>query len=383
MKGDERGLVLEIQGQEVIVLTPGGEFRRVKAPQPFPKVGEEIMLPPTSSWMWSRVRLTFAVAALIFLAFGLARIFGPGGLAIEKPSLYVAVDINPSLELALNKEERVVEANSLNTEGKVLLEGLNLRGQHVQDAIRIISKAALEKGYLHPGEEGFLIISVVAEEETEEEIEALDQLAGNLAKAAEEVLQAKHVKAIVKANTFEVELRKQAAKLGLSPGKYALYLKALEAGIPVTVEELREQGALKALRRAGLDPRNLLDSVLPGARGKGKQSLAPVNSEEGIRGVQGENKEKPLPPEGRTEKKLPEGIPSGEGGAQDIEGAEEKIERGKGSREAPKAVGPSQGQEGLDSPRGIKGGNVYPSKDTTIPGRLEESKGGEGRKGGK
>ncbi|MCG0277510.1 MAG: anti-sigma factor domain-containing protein [Thermanaeromonas sp.] len=366
MGDDERGLVLDIQGKEVIVLTPQGEFRRVKAPHSLPGIGEEITLPSASPRMWVGVRLALAVAALIFLAFGLARVLEPGGVALAQPSFYVAVDINPSIELAVDKEEKVIEASPLNADGKDLLEGLKLKGQKVQDAIRTVTRAALEKGYLKPGEDGFLMISVISgqEMEAEEEIKALDKLAGNLARAAEEIVKAGHVEAKVKAGAFNMELREEAAKLGLSTGKYALYLKTLETGVPITVEELKEKGMLKTLRSRGADPGELLDSVLSDFVGKGKENLEPGSSQAGNRGVKGEDKGNK---EGLAKEKL-QPQERGTGG------------KGIGSGEVPKAGGPSKEQEGLHNFRG-KGSTGYSSKDVTGPGRSEESKGGEKRKG--
>lgn len=382
MGGDERGLVLEIQGKEVIVLTPQGEFRRVRAPQPCPSVGEEVMLPPVSSWTWSRVKLAMAVMTLVFLAFGFSRIFGFIGLAGKEPYFYVAVDINPSLELILNKQEKVMEAKPLNMDGKVLLEGLNLKEQDVEEALKIISKAALEKGYLRQGEEGFFLISVVPGKG--KETEGLDQLAGKLAKVAEGVLQAEHVEVIVRAGTFKVELREQAARLGLSPGKYALYLKALEAGLPVTVEELKEKGALKALRQAGADPQKLWDSTSVNVKGKEKQYLSPVNPEAGSQGLEKENRgnkeslpEKDLPsrPEKRPEEKPPRGISGGEKEAQDVGIVEKRVEGGKSSRRSLEVEEIPERKGGSSGPQDIKVDPRHSGKNVGIPGRPEENKG--------
>ncbi|SMB98857.1 Anti-sigma factor N-terminus [Thermanaeromonas toyohensis ToBE] len=388
MGADERGLVLEIRGKEAIVLTPQGEFRRVRVPQPFPSIGEEIMLPPASSWTWARMKFAATAVALVFLAWGLSRIFSPGILARQQPAFYVAIDINPSLELVLNTQEKVMEANSLNTDGKVLLEGLNLRGQDVQDALRTLAKVALEKGYLRPGEEGFLLVSVVPGKETEEGIEAGDRLAGRLAKVAEEVLRAERVEPVVKAGTFKVELRKQAARLGLSPGKYALFLKALEAGLPVTVEALKERGALKALRQAGADPQKLWDSIVPDVRDKGEQHFNPVSPKEGSHVLERENREnkeglpkKNLPPlpEGRLEEKPSRESPGVEKEGQDIGTAQKRGETGKAPIVFPKRE-ETPGKKGdAFSPQDIKVNPEHPSKGVRIPERMEENK--EGNRG--
>ena len=48
---------------------------------------------------------------------------------VQRPVSYVSIDVNPSIELALNRFDRVVYAAAYNLEGEEILNGLSLKGK--------------------------------------------------------------------------------------------------------------------------------------------------------------------------------------------------------------------------------------------------------------
>lgn len=260
MAGAERGVVLEIKGGKVIVLTPEGEFRQLRPVGPLPSVGEEIMLAPAkpSAPAWRKIAAMVAAIGLLVLGMPWVRAFLPG---TQEPAFYISVDINPSVELTVNNRERVIEARALNNEGEAMLAGLNLKGQVAEAAIGALAREAVKQGYYRLGQEGILLLTVVPAVETEEKVLAGDQLAARLATAAEKVLQEDKIIPVVKSLTLQPILRENAFKVGLSPGKYAVLLEALAAGVPVSDESLKQQRIAEVLSRAGGDWRKVLQSL--------------------------------------------------------------------------------------------------------------------------
>ena len=61
----------------------------------------------------------YSVVAILFLALVSAGLYGlnlyPGG---RLAAYYITVDINPSVELTLNKHQRVIKVEGLNDDGK-------------------------------------------------------------------------------------------------------------------------------------------------------------------------------------------------------------------------------------------------------------------------
>ncbi len=61
---------------------------------------------------------------------------------------YVTIDINPSVELIVNGNEKVVYANALNEDAEVLLAELDLIGMDVEAATDLIIETAIALGYI-------------------------------------------------------------------------------------------------------------------------------------------------------------------------------------------------------------------------------------------
>lgn len=60
----------------------------------------------------------------------------------------VLLDVNPSIELTLNADERVTAAAALNDDGATVLDGMDLAGSDLEVAMNAVIGAMLRKGYL-------------------------------------------------------------------------------------------------------------------------------------------------------------------------------------------------------------------------------------------
>lgn len=151
-----KGIVVEISSHNhVIVMTPQGEFMRIPFLKPV-TVGQEIQFKikaRPSYWKWS-------VAAMLLLALASSaamvneKVQIPGG---NIPAFFVTIDINPSIELAVNKEQRVVGVEGLNQEGVDLLSKVKLIGKSFKEAVEIIGQQAELDGYLQAGKNEIVV----------------------------------------------------------------------------------------------------------------------------------------------------------------------------------------------------------------------------------
>ncbi|QGG46691.1 anti-sigma factor domain-containing protein [Heliorestis convoluta] len=263
---DQRGVVLEITEEEAIVLTDNGEFKRIPLPQPVPAIGDEIVISPDKrrqqkqgkskkrqAWYW----MGLAVAALFLFALnmsGLKSIFyekteqqdvalleeqDPSleEPILSKPVRYVSVDINPSIELGLNEQDQVITMRSLNDEGEKIIAQRALEGLPVEKAIQEIAAEALLQGYLASNKANTLLITVYTEGE-ENEKEAQKVLEDKLRQSAQQILAQDNLPTH-KVQTIQVskEQRERAEELGLSVGKFAQLLDAMEQGVPEEKDE--------------------------------------------------------------------------------------------------------------------------------------------------
>ena len=60
----------------------------------------------------------------------------------------VLLDVNPSVELTVNQKEKVLSATPANEDAAVILDGMDLRGAHVDVAMNAIVGSLLQHGFV-------------------------------------------------------------------------------------------------------------------------------------------------------------------------------------------------------------------------------------------
>ena len=85
-------------------------------------------------------------AALVLIA---ACIFGAGYYRSNQVSTVIGLDVNPSIELKINDNGKVVEAAALNADAEKILDGLELRGTDTNTALHAVIGAMVREGYLN------------------------------------------------------------------------------------------------------------------------------------------------------------------------------------------------------------------------------------------
>jgi len=90
-------------------------------------------------------RTTFAAVCAMA-----ALLVGVGGYyyTTRTPVSYVSIDVNPSVELALNRYDRVVSAAAYNEDGVIVLDGVDVKGELYTEAIDTIVESEAMRPYL-------------------------------------------------------------------------------------------------------------------------------------------------------------------------------------------------------------------------------------------
>lgn len=259
MDNPVRGLVVAKEGREAIVLTPEGEWRSIPLAGSVPEIGEEVMLPPVKKASRRQVLMAAAAVVLLFiLALPMARRF----IIPPIPSVaayYVGIDINPSIELAVDGEERVLNARGLNEDGEKLLGAVALKNEKIAEAVTILTTEAIRQGYYLPDRKGTMVVTISpAEGRVKEEKDAVDALGQKVSERARNILRQAGIEAVVETAVVDPEIRSRAEAYGLSPGKYGILLEALEAGLPVTADDLKQESIAGVLGRFGANWEELL-----------------------------------------------------------------------------------------------------------------------------
>ncbi|MDD6316655.1 MAG: PepSY domain-containing protein, partial [Clostridia bacterium] len=158
-----------------------------------------------------------AAAVALVLAFGAAY------LQFSVDSV-IDIDVNPSVEIRINRGEKVLSATALNEDAETVLRGMDLKNVDLNVAVNAIIGSMLKNGYLTSAGNA---ICVSVENENAARGEALGQ---KLTEEINSLLEGSSVTGRVLTRTLEenADLAELARANGISAGKAALAQLAVE-----------------------------------------------------------------------------------------------------------------------------------------------------------
>ncbi len=225
----KRGLVAKISGGYCIILTSKGTYEKIPMPAQGARVGAEVSYPAVIP---SHVRPMMLVASLLILFVCLSLI---GQVSPPVAMAYISLDINPSLELSVDKNLRVIDAKPFNDDAANLLKQENLRGKSLYDALAAVVNRAIAQNYIKAGQDN-LIVSTVTPSGTG--TASIDQR--SIQQFLDKTISTGKLTAEVKTYSATPEFRAEAEDKGLSPGKYLVYEQLIGTGNQVSIADVQK-----------------------------------------------------------------------------------------------------------------------------------------------
>ncbi|MET3727361.1 uncharacterized small protein (DUF1192 family) [Fictibacillus halophilus] len=254
-----KAIIVEVNKRHVIVLAEGGEFKKIKNTNAAYMVGQEIRLPLRQEKKKSTFSIFInwktgtAVALAIFLLFFqvLAPISGPGAYA------YVGINMDPSLELKIDEDMKVLDIYAYNQQGHMVLDRLDdWENEKIDIVTDLIFETCEDLGYLKAKEEVLITTTLSEEIPADKEKEIKQQV--------NKVMTEKAKKKSIEMTTIVMSSkeREQSKKMKMSPGHYAIYKAAKKSGMKITkneissltIEEISEKvGPIKELLKEDIE----------------------------------------------------------------------------------------------------------------------------------
>ena len=175
-----------------------------------------------------------SVAAAFIICIAGVLAFGKGGAS--EAAAIIGLDVNPSIQLSVDDDGKVIEASAVNKDGEKILDDMSLAGTDMKVAANAIVGSMLQQGFLNDISNSILV-SVQAKDSAkgtslqEELSSSLNQYLGSYALSAAVMGQC---------ITDDSEITAFAAENGISEGK-AYLIKTLAA----SDSRLTEAGLLK------------------------------------------------------------------------------------------------------------------------------------------
>lgn len=152
---------------------------------------------------------------------------------INDDTAYVFLDVNPNIELIVNKKNITKEIYALNEEAEILLIDMDLKDKDILDVIDILSSEMIATGFINQTDYKLIDLNTVSGKEVRNE-----KLNSSIKKRLEENLAKKNIIAEVNIDVVNGDIQDDAEKNDISIGKMLMVAKALEAGTSYSKSEL-------------------------------------------------------------------------------------------------------------------------------------------------
>lgn len=170
-----------------------------------------------------RPRLVGAFAMVMVMAFTFVGLTNYS--SNYKVDTTIEFDVNPSIEIEVNKKEEIIKINALNEDAKKVLDDMNFKGVDLDIAVNAIIGSMLKNGYLTV-DQNSILVSVKNDDK-----EKGEQLQQKLSKEIQEILSASKIDGSVITQEYETnaEIKKIANDNNISEGKAELIKRILDA----------------------------------------------------------------------------------------------------------------------------------------------------------
>ena len=171
-----------------------------------------------------------SAAAVIALAAGI----GFAGNQYFSVATVIGIDVNPSIELRVNKNDTVVKALALNSDAEIILDEMKLKGVDCDVAVNALIGSMLRHGYIDELKNSILIS--VDNPDAQKSAELEERLINEI----NSILSGSSVEPAVMAQSVsdDASLKNLAEQYGISVGKATLIQKICNADPTKTFESL-------------------------------------------------------------------------------------------------------------------------------------------------
>jgi len=169
-----------------------------------------LMTKQNNRWIKRSLAVAAIFAVIIVGAFSIGRYRVGHSIAST-----VSLDVNPGVEIKVNKENVVLEVKPINDDGEKVVDDLDFKGSKLDVALHALIGSMVKNGYITDFSNSILV-SVEGKDETKNE-----ELQSFVSAKIEEILSGSKLRGAVLSQKIhkDSEIEKLAAKYGISVGK--------------------------------------------------------------------------------------------------------------------------------------------------------------------
>jgi len=249
-----KGIIVEIKGKYAVALCQDGSFKKIRCRKDF-RIGCETEIntsrTPFSAFHASRIpfaaKISSAAAALLLIFGFVFYVF-----SYNTPYYYLNIDINPSVILAANRYDIIIEATSLNDDGRKLIEKDSLKNRKIDEGVNVLISNAVADGYLKKDQQETVMLTVSGKESETAEKKVRKIETKVIRELSEDGVKAELI--VEKASISEF---RDAKVKGVSPGKLKLIEKARASEPGLDFEDLKDKPVAEIMKYVRTEKKNI------------------------------------------------------------------------------------------------------------------------------
>lgn len=173
-----------------------------------------------------RNKIAFACSlSILFLGFGTYTY-------IKLPVAYVSLDINPSIELSVNRFNNVVSTSALNKDGQILLNDINSDDKSVYSIVNEIIDSAIKEKYISNNKPAAIAVASISND-----YELRNSLKNDLKNSISNHFSKKSIDGTIYSYDEDLSKRDASQKMDISVGKMNLIEELISFDESITVDE--------------------------------------------------------------------------------------------------------------------------------------------------
>lgn len=180
-----------------------------------------------------RNKIAFACSlSILFLSFGTYTY-------IKLPVAYVSLDINPSIELSVNRFNNVVSTSALNKDGQILLNDINSNDKSVYGIVNEIIDSAIKEKYISNNKPTAIAVASISDD-----YELRNSLENDLKNSISNHFSKNSIDGTIYSYDEDFSKRDAAQKMDISVGKMNLIEELISFDESITVDEYKNKSVV-------------------------------------------------------------------------------------------------------------------------------------------
>jgi hypothetical protein len=251
---DNMGIVIKFKGKNAVVITEDGTFEVIKKREGM-FTGQKILYRQGDVVSTNMLPVKYyypaiaSIAAVLILMFSFYRFF-----LMEGVYAYIDVDINPSIELSVDKNGNVKSLMPMNEEAKIVVNDIQYKDLCLDDVLLNIIDESIDYGFIdEKSSENLILVSAAItgkgnkkDAKNEEHLDKIINDVKNTVNMSNENISLQYIK-------VPSEYRQKASDNKISMGKYMVFEKAREKGAYIEIEELRDNRLYDLVTKSGIE----------------------------------------------------------------------------------------------------------------------------------